>query len=206
MKEPSLADVFRIIKREAPYSDTFERIECAYWWLTHHHCGQWSQSYSDLCRLGNIYSPGAMDCEIEYRVSRSHIYQAICEEVGCCPPLLHQDLVEQFDMSEARASYCVRLTKGEIADEHLPGRTQAWLRQCYHRPSARELAHHAIDVLIGGFGVEAIQSDGDILATYSNTGDTYSATVLYDEEWKEFIVTSWGGWLEEYERENGPIE
>ena len=44
------------------------------------------------------------------------------------------------------------------------------------------------------------------VASYVNMGDTYVATILYDIEKGEFFVTSWGDWVEEYERENEPLE
>lgn len=65
----------------------------------------------------------------------------------------------------------------------------------------------AIDKLLGNFGVEAIRGEWqngywcDIVAVYSNTGDTYATTVMqvrgeYSFQSSRFIVTSWGDWVE----------
>ena len=76
MNKPTLADIFRTIK---PLSDsTVDRVEVAYWWLMHHHCGQWSQSYEDMCRLGKVYHPGA-----QRNPHNTTAYDALCDEAGC---------------------------------------------------------------------------------------------------------------------------
>ncbi len=41
----------------------------------------------------------------------------------------------------------------------------------------------------------------NIVAAYVNVGDTYTATLLYDTQAGEFLVTSYGDWLEAYEAE-----
>ena len=46
---------------------------------------------------------------------------------------------------------------------------------------------------------------GQVAAFYLNTGDTYDTTLLYDVDKREYEITSWGDWLEQYENENGPI-
>lgn len=58
-----------------------------------------------------------------------------------------------------------------------------------------------------GFGVEAIRSEtawdryfGDSIALYVNMGDTYVPTLLFDIEAGEYLVTSWGDWLEGWEQ------
>jgi hypothetical protein len=63
----------------------------------------------------------------------------------------------------------------------------------------------------GTFGTEPIRDPdkgldnywGDTVALYVNTGDTYNTTVVYDVERDLFYVTSWGDWLEAYERRIG---
>lgn len=63
-----------------------------------------------------------------------------------------------------------------------------------------------VDKLIDGHGVEAIRDEnaydsyyGDVIAEYVNTGDAYSATLLYDVREHTFHVTSYGDWYEAYE-------
>lgn len=70
-----------------------------------------------------------------------------------------------------------------------------------------ETRMEAIDKLLGNHGVEAIRGEWqngywcDIVATYSNTGDTYALTVMcirpdYSFGRARFIISSWGDWVE----------
>jgi hypothetical protein len=85
--------------------------------------------------------------------------------------------------------------------------TEDWVRQCFHKPSDTELKMHALNALFDCHGVEAIRVDGawvdsyhhDIVAAYLNTGDTYALTVVLDSETGEFLLTSYGDYMEAYE-------
>ena len=55
-----------------------------------------------------------------------------------------------------------------------------WASACYSEPKAYELKLYAIDIIMNESGVESLVEDGKHLASYVNTGDTYSPTVLYD--------------------------
>ena len=62
-----------------------------------------------------------------------------------------------------------------------------------------------VNKLIDGHGVEAIRGEyhvdnyhHDIVATYVNTGDSYSPTVLYETETGRFLVTTFGDWVEKH--------
>lgn len=79
------------------------------------------------------------------------------------------------------------------------------LRRTAKLPERERL--QVIDKLLGNCGVEAIRGEWqngywcDIVAAYSNTGDTYALTVLQvrgEGSWQRsrFIVTSWGDWVE----------
>lgn len=58
------------------------------------------------------------------------------------------------------------------------------------------------DRVLGGFGVEELSPEyGTVIALYVNMGDTYASTVLYDTESGEFMVTTWGDFFEEWERD-----
>lgn len=82
--------------------------------------------------------------------------------------------------------------------------TEDWIRQCFHRPRESELQMHALNTLFDLHGVEAIQAEGewvdsyygDIVATYLNTGDSYALTVVLDSDTGEFLLTSWGDYVE----------
>jgi hypothetical protein len=70
---------------------------------------------------------------------------------------------------------------------------------------AADLVMDIIDYYLDNHGVEAINHESfwngkywrDTGAIYSNAGDTYGTTVLYDINKEEFLVTSWGDWYEQ---------
>lgn len=86
----------------------------------------------------------------------------------------------------------------------LPDKVSKWVKQCYNTPSDTELEMAVIDVLIDGYGVEGITPEGKVypVAEYVNMGDTYDLTVVYDLENGEYILTSWGDFLSEWEKNN----
>jgi len=61
--------------------------------------------------------------------------------------------------------------------------------------------------VLNGHGVEAVQLEDyqvdnyyyNIVLLYVNMGDTYDTTLCYDTEKGEFLIGSWGDWLEEWE-------
>lgn len=120
-----------------------------------------------------------------------------------------ESLIEAFEgLDEETAGLIVALIDGSTkvdteGDERFP-QTSAWIRQCYNMPDDTELVMSAINELTGGFGVEALRHPNDeskLIAEYVNQGDTYAATILRDMESGEYILTSYGDWLEGWEQE-----
>ena len=88
---------------------------------------------------------------------------------------------------DTETAYKVRkVMDGRLSPDTVPA-TQAWLDQCYNRPRVHELKMHAIDVLLGNYGVEYAAG---IKLEYSNTGDSYAGTVLFRNG--RYSVGSWG--------------
>jgi len=60
----------------------------------------------------------------------------------------------------------------------------------------------ALNKVLDCHGVEGITPDGSVypIGAYINSGDTYSLTVVLDED-GEFHLTTWGDFLEAWERE-----
>lgn len=67
----------------------------------------------------------------------------------------------------------------------------------------------AVSDLIGGYGVENLEGRendydagyyGNSQAEYVNMGDTYSPTLLFDNETGQYIWTSWGDFVESHRR------
>lgn len=76
--------------------------------------------------------------------------------------------------------------------------TQEWVNSCYSMPKTLELKAHAINELIGGYGVEAIWGDDCFWpdVDYINMGDTYNTTILLDRVRNTWSVTTLGDWVE----------
>jgi hypothetical protein len=63
---------------------------------------------------------------------------------------------------------------------------------------------------LDGYGVEAVTDENayvdsyyhNIIALYVNMGDTYVNTVVYSTETKEFMITSWGDFYENWQNDN----
>jgi len=104
------------------------------------------------------------------------------------------------------AEKAVDIIKGTLDPESVEA-TEDWVRQCFHRPRESALKMHALNALFDLHGVEAIHVQGewvdghygDIVATYLNTGDTYAATIVLVSGTGEFLLTSWGDFVEAYE-------
>jgi len=83
---------------------------------------------------------------------------------------------------------------------------QKWVDRCFNEPTDIELRMEAINEILEGFGVEGIEGKWvdsyhrENQAVYINTGDTYSLTILYDNELRRFVVTTFGDWVESHEK------
>lgn len=89
------------------------------------------------------------------------------------------------------------LIDGSIAPDTIPA-TAAWHRQCYGTPHADESILHAVDSVLENYGVEPL---GETLSaryryapqySYSNSGDTYAATIILDNETGQYMVADIG--------------
>lgn len=88
-----------------------------------------------------------------------------------------------------------RLTSGDM------GKARG-LRRALETMGCLSALHRANDIL-RQHGVEAIASPHgctQAAAYYVNNGETYELTLLYDCERGAYYVTSWGDWVETYER------
>jgi hypothetical protein len=105
---------------------------------------------------------------------------------------------------------CDDLIRGKIDVTEHPA-VLAWVAGCHHdprrNPNARaEVMLCALDAELEGYGVEAIEGryvdryNQNIQAIYSNQGDTYTTTILYDNERGKYLITSWGDWIERHGR------
>lgn len=90
------------------------------------------------------------------------------------------------------------------------GDTHKWRMSCYGDPinqafSRREIVLHAIDRMLGTYGVEALgPSDNDphfvSRYQYCNAGDPYVATLIYKRDTDNLFVGCWGNIVEREDR------
>jgi hypothetical protein len=62
------------------------------------------------------------------------------------------------------------------------------------------LEAHGIEALRGGEGYHVSRYYGDIVALYVNTGDAYTATIIYETEPRRFHVWTYGDFVEKKQR------
>lgn len=88
----------------------------------------------------------------------------------------------------------------ELIDRHCP-MTERYHRSCHGNPFTTEIwrvtmALHAINDLMGGFGVEAFGSKrrGDYAPSfeYINYGDPYETTLIYQRSFDVLRIACWG--------------
>lgn len=83
-----------------------------------------------------------------------------------------------------------RLDPGDASEQ-----TRKWVQSCYHTPSDESMMLHAADCLLENHGVEGFEVDGRHFS-YSNAGDTYATTLIFDHSNAKWIVASWGDIVE----------
>jgi hypothetical protein len=111
-----------------------------------------------------------------------------------------------MDLSELELHFSEEIEVSNIIDGINDPRkydlVRGWCDRYYNEPKEYELKLEAINVIVGESGVESLVEDGKHLASYVNNGDTYKPTILYDIEEGEFLVTSWGEFLKEWQKES----
>lgn len=116
-------------------------------------------------------------------------------------------LIEALQITEAQADQVLGLIRGTVDPFSVPA-VDEWRRQCYHEPDPKraDTIMRAVDAVLGTYGTEAIRGqyvdryNQDIVAEYCNTGDSYAATILYDAVARKYRLTSWGDFVEKFER------
>lgn len=79
---------------------------------------------------------------------------------------------------------------------------EARIAECFNPPDEVDVQLHAINQLLGGFGIEYIADTTDTYTEmygidYVNMGDTYTCTVCYDHQSDQWLLSDWGTLLEE---------
>ena len=93
------------------------------------------------------------------------------------------------------------LCEGRL-DPELFSSVQAWLADCYHRPSNPALVMAACNEILEGHGVEVLRGEWldnfhhDIQAAYVNMGDCYITTLIRDHLRGLWLVTTVGDLVE----------
>lgn len=88
-----------------------------------------------------------------------------------------------------------------------PGALARLLRHTWERSTRLTVLGRAEDVLraydkaVGNFGVEGVGTNShNAVLLYSNTGQSYSATLTWDLRLQKFRFDSWGGFVERNEK------
>jgi hypothetical protein len=127
----------------------------------------------------------------------------------------NQDLMDYWKIDSVRLHLVraiIELDNDETIDDCLGmfNSVQQLRKQCYNRPDTIQEKLTAINELIDGHGVEAIQVSselyqdryyGNCIGEYVNLGDTYELTVIWNTIDHEFEFISWGDYFEAKEAE-----
>lgn len=76
------------------------------------------------------------------------------------------------------------------------------INECYNAPTSVDVILHAINAVLGGYGVEAVpwevdaMRDGEFIE-YVNRGDPYTTTILHNPDTQRFEISDWGSLYEE---------
>ena len=119
-------------------------------------------------------------------------------------------IMQRLNVDKEKAKEILDLLQNDKNPEDYVS-VQTWVRQCFNKPSCQEMKMEALNEILEGYGVEAIEMEGyyvnkyhfNIVATYVNMGDTYICTILYDTENEKYLLTSCGDFVEEWERKYG---
>ena len=118
-----------------------------------------------------------------------------------------RDIQRCLEVDTHTARTVSRLVHGKAHPCEVSTVCDRWVSRCILYPDIHEQILCAINQLIGGYGIEALWEDDEKRwscdrpdSLYVNTGDTYTATVLWDRE-RGYQLTTIGDWMEERERE-----
>lgn len=109
-------------------------------------------------------------------------------------------LISSLNIAAEQATTVRGLIRGEICTrdtEKFP-KSNSYFSKCYHEPCRLARILECLNECIGAHGVECIGEARTYgpPAEYLNTGDTYSATILFDHIAGNFKLTTWGDWYE----------
>lgn len=135
---------------------------------------------------------------------------------GKSPKLTNKEaksfLVDDLGMSpkDAESAYWVmsQLEAGKyVPTEGDYGRETRLTPSAYLEHLNSQIDAHGVEAVWDNHGELSTRwGDGGPVAEYINTGDTYSATVLWDDEENRFFLTTWGDWVERWEKEQYEAE
>jgi len=112
-----------------------------------------------------------------------------------------KEIRDSLNISDKKAREILLLINDRIDQDKYLNSMPGWTY--IHKYSWHERVLEICNKLIGGYGMESYFLSGRSkpLFSYVNTGDTYNCTVLYDYEEAKFLITSYGDWLENPERQ-----
>lgn len=102
-------------------------------------------------------------------------------------------LVESLKITAEQADKVRKLLHGEMKPTEVEA-TAKWVDSCFNVPRYLDQLMHAIDATIETYGVETLMVKGKYKGRYEycNTGDPYTATVIYNPQTDSFYIGDWG--------------
>ena len=106
--------------------------------------------------------------------------------------------MEAFNIDAKCAGLVRSLIKGEsgtiTCDRNLFPESNKHFDRCYITPRYSERVLHCLNEVLGMHGVKALTRDGEVVADYLNSGDTYVPTLMYIKG--KFRISSVGDYAE----------
>lgn len=128
--------------------------------------------------------------------------------------LTNSELIEAWQIDTLKLELIkkvIEFNDDELIDNFLGEfkSVQQLRKQCYNPPDTLTERLTALNELIEGFGIEAIEIEGyyrndywaNAIGLYINMGDTYTLTIIYNVIDRQFEFTSWGDFYESKEKE-----
>jgi len=111
-----------------------------------------------------------------------------------------EDIAKRLRIDNEVAAQVKAIIEGKKDPSELTGGANR-IRECYNPPEDYDVALHAINQLIEGYGVEYVAHKDDTFrevygVDYVNLGDTYTTTVVYDHLKGKFEVIDIGTIIE----------
>ena len=114
-----------------------------------------------------------------------------------------QNISSYLGIDRETARLVKNLIRGKIDPEIFPN-VEQWVNSCYNEPSATGKILEALNSILKGSCIEAIENERKwidhyymyINYLYINSGDVYNPTIFFDTKEEKFFLSSFGDVVE----------